>query len=58
MSGEVKTMYWLSRMPLDLAHADVVAFEIEAQHFRDAAQAKLARAVRGMPGQAEEPRGR
>src|SRR4051812_19478859 len=42
----------------DEADADAVAAEVEAEHLGDAPQAELGRAVRGMPGEAEEARRR
>src|SRR5580658_5818366 len=39
------------------AHADAVALEVEPKHLRDPAEAELARAIRRMPGQAEETGG-
>ena len=40
------------------AHANAVALEIEPKHLRDPAQPELARAVRRVPRQTEETRGR
>ena len=42
----------------DEADADLVRLEVEAEYLGDAAQAELGGAVGGVPGQAEQPRGR